>query len=48
MANGDIELRTWIVLLGIIGNTAPQLTVYEPFYRAIMGMAVVSWPAIPA
>lgn len=48
MANGDIELRTWIVLLGALGRTVPQLTVYEPFYRAIMGMAVASWPAVSA
>lgn len=46
LTHGDIELRTWIVLLGALGATRPRFVVYEPFYRAIMGMAVVSWPSV--
>jgi aromatic ring-opening dioxygenase LigB subunit len=45
LLHGNIELRTWIALLGAMGPVAPRFSVYEPFYRAIMGMAVVSWPA---
>lgn len=45
LAHGDIELRTWIVLLGAMGGSRPKFAIYEPFYRAIMGMAVASWPA---
>ncbi len=41
--NGEIELRSWIVMLGAIGNTKPELLVYEPFYRGIMGMGVGFW-----
>lgn len=44
LTHGNIELRTWIVLLGAIGRTKPNFIIYEPFYRAIMGMAVASWP----
>jgi aromatic ring-opening dioxygenase LigB subunit len=45
MANGDIELRAWIALLGAVGPVPARFAVYEPFYRALMGMAVASWPA---
>lgn len=41
--NGDHEMRSWIVLLGAMGKRSPQLLVYEPFYRAMMGMAVGYW-----
>jgi aromatic ring-opening dioxygenase catalytic subunit (LigB family) len=42
LATGDIELRSWIILLGALGDV-PAEVVYEPFYRAIMGMAVGYW-----
>ena len=43
IGNGEIELRSWVAMLGAIGDTRPELLVYEPFYRGIMGMAVGSW-----
>jgi len=43
--NGDVELRSWIATLGAIGDgVKPELLIYEPFYRAIMGMGVAYWP----
>ncbi len=43
--NGDVELRAWIAMLGMLGTgVRPELLVYEPFYRAIMGMGVAFWP----
>lgn len=47
MENGDDELRQTIVMLGAIGQAVPTVLSYEPFYRAIMGMAVGCWDAIP-
>ncbi len=44
LAHGNIEMRSWITLLGAIGAVPPRFTVYEPFYRAVTGMAVASWP----
>jgi len=44
--HGDIEFRSWLALLGAIGAVPSTFIVYEPFYRAIMGMAVASWPEI--
>lgn len=41
--HGEGELLNWIVLLGAIGNAKPELLVYEPFYRSIMGMGVGYW-----
>jgi len=43
LANGDIEFRQWIVLLGALGDRQPDELIYEPFYRGVMGMAVASW-----
>ena len=43
LEHGDIEFRAWIALLGAIGARPSQFAVYEPFYRAIGGMAVASW-----
>jgi hypothetical protein len=43
--NGDIELRSWLVLLGAVGDIPATDLVYEPFYRGIMGMAVGYWDA---
>lgn len=41
--HGDIELRSWLVLLGALGPVPASTLVYEPFYRGLMGMAVASW-----
>lgn len=41
--HGEAELRQWIVLLGAIGAARPDLLVYEPLYRSIMGMGVGYW-----
>jgi hypothetical protein len=41
--HGDIELRSWIALLGAVGDRRAQLAVYEPFYRGMMGMAAAAW-----
>jgi aromatic ring-opening dioxygenase LigB subunit len=41
--NGEIELRQWITLMGIIGGCKPELLVYEPFYRGLLGMSVGYW-----
>jgi aromatic ring-opening dioxygenase LigB subunit len=40
---GDVELRSWITLLGCVGNVPAKELTYEPFYRALMGMAVGYW-----
>ena len=44
IAQGEIELRQWITLMGMIGTSKPDLLLYEPFYRGILGMAVGYWP----
>lgn len=44
LEHGDIELRSWIALLGAMGPTPTVFTVYEPFYRALTGMGVAAWP----
>jgi hypothetical protein len=41
--NGGVEMRQWIVLLGAVGNEKPDHLVYEPFYRAVLAMAVGYW-----
>jgi aromatic ring-opening dioxygenase catalytic subunit (LigB family) len=43
LENGEIELRSWITMLGAIGDHKPELLVYEPFYRGIMGMGIGYW-----
>jgi aromatic ring-opening dioxygenase catalytic subunit (LigB family) len=48
MANGNDELRQTIVMLGALGTAVPAFLHYEPFYRAIMGIAVGCWDTIPA
>jgi hypothetical protein len=42
--NGEIELRSWITLLGAVGQTPAQILAYEPFYSANMAMSVAYWP----
>ena len=48
LENGDIEMRQWIVLLGALGEQRPDLLVYEPFYRGVLGMGVGYWELEPA
>lgn len=43
LSSGNIELRAWIALLGAMPNPIPQFLAYEPFYRAVMGMATATW-----
>ncbi len=43
--NGDIEMRSWIVLLGAVGDQPARVLAYEPFYSGIMGMGVAYWEA---
>ncbi len=45
LAHGEIELRSWIVALGALGDIKPSLLEYAPLFRAIMGMGVAAWPA---
>jgi protocatechuate 4,5-dioxygenase beta chain/2,3-dihydroxyphenylpropionate 1,2-dioxygenase len=39
---GNVELRTWITLLGAVGNARAQVYCYEPSWHH--GNAVVEWP----
>src|SRR5207245_2287639 len=32
IANGEIELRSWITVLGALGDVRPEMLTYEPFY----------------
>jgi aromatic ring-opening dioxygenase LigB subunit len=43
--NGEVELRQWIILMGVLGERKPDWLVYEAFYRGIMGMGVGFWGA---
>lgn len=42
--HGEIELRSWIVLAGAVGEVPARVLAYEPLYRGLMGMAVAQWP----
>jgi aromatic ring-opening dioxygenase LigB subunit len=42
--HGDIEFRSWIILLGAVGAVPAQILAYEPLYRGLMGMGVAQWP----
>ena len=44
LANGGIEFRQWITLLGALDGAQPAWLEYEPFYRAVMAMGVAYWP----
>jgi hypothetical protein len=46
LMHGDIEFRAWISLLGAVGGATSSFTVYEPFYRGILGMGVASWTEV--
>ena len=39
---GNVELRTWITLLGAVGDAAADVYCYEPSWHH--GNAVVEWP----
>ena len=39
---GNVELRTWITLLGAVGDAKARVVCYEPSWHH--GNAVVSWP----
>lgn len=43
LEHGDIEFRSWLTLLGMVGDAKATVLAYEPFYRAIMGMGVARW-----
>ncbi len=43
LEHGNIELRSWITVLGALGDARPELLCYEPFYSALMGMGVAYW-----
>lgn len=40
LETGNVETRAWICAIGAVGGAAPWSMVYQPFLRAIMGMAV--------
>ena len=42
--HGDIEFRSWMILLGAVGAVPAQILAYEPLYRGLMGMGVAHWP----
>lgn len=48
LAHGEIELRSWILALGAIGDVKPELLIYQPIYRALMGIGVAAWSASSA
>ena len=43
LEHGNVELRSWITVLGAVGDTRPEMLCYEPFYSALMGMGVAYW-----
>jgi len=43
LANGDVEMRSWITVMGMIGGTKADVIVYEPSFRSLMGMAAAYW-----
>jgi aromatic ring-opening dioxygenase catalytic subunit (LigB family) len=43
LANGDIEFRQWVILMGMLGEAKPQFLHYHALYRALTGMAVGHW-----
>ncbi len=42
---GNVELRTWITLLGAVGDARAEVLCYEPSWHH--GNAVVAWPLAP-
>lgn len=47
LRHGDVEFRSWLTVLGMVGSTPAEILAYEPFYRAVMGMGVAYWDATP-
>ena len=43
LSNGEVELRQWIILMGLLGDRKAEWLVYEAFFRGIMGMGVGYW-----
>ncbi len=43
---GNVELRTWITLLGAVGPARAQVICYEPSWH--YGNAMVTWPVAPS
>ena len=41
--NGGIEMRSWITLLGAVGDVRPRFLHYQPFYSAVMAMGAGYW-----
>ena len=41
--HGAIELRSWITLLGAVGDARPRFLHYQPFYSAVMAMGAGYW-----
>lgn len=41
--NGDPEMRSWITLLGSVGDVPARVLAYEPLYSGILGMGVAYW-----
>ncbi|WP_372723124.1 hypothetical protein [Immundisolibacter sp.] len=49
LEQGDVELRSWLVALGFLGDgVVAQVLAYEPFYSCITGVSVVHWPQVTA
>lgn len=45
LEQGDVELRSWLVALGLLGDgVVADVLAYEPFYSCITGVAVAHWP----
>ncbi len=43
---GNVELRTWITLLGAVGPARAEVVCYEPSWHH--GNAMVTWPVAPS
>ena len=43
LETGNIEFRSWLVMLGAMGTSEPDFVVYQPFHRGLMGMGVGLW-----
>ncbi len=41
--HGDIEMRSWIILMGAMGTVPAKVLTYEPFYSGVMGMGLGYW-----
>jgi hypothetical protein len=42
---GNVEFRTWITLLGAVGDARASVDCYEPSWHH--GNSVVTWPVAP-